>query len=76
MSVICRHLPDLLSGSLANFVRLAEFFCRPYIGKYHASQAVLCQTYGLAHMKKLPGVPKFCLVSALDNNTAGVSKTG
>ena len=25
MSIICRHLPDNMSGSLANFVRLGEF---------------------------------------------------
>ena len=51
-------------------------FGRPYIGKY-VSQAILCQTYGLAQMKKLPDLPKFCLVClagpALNNNTAVVS---
>ena len=38
-------------------------FChsRRYIRKY-VSQAILCQTYGLVQMKKLPDLPKFCLV--------------
>ena len=38
------------------------------------SQAILCQTHGLAQMKKLPDLPKFCLVClagpAVNDNTA------
>ena len=51
---MCRHR----SGRLANFVRLAEYFADFYIEKY-VSQAILhvCQTYGLAQMKKLPDMP-------------------
>ena len=54
MSIMCRHR----SGRLANFVRLAKFFADFYIEKY-VSQAILhvCQTYGLAQMKKLPDMP-------------------
>ena len=72
MSIMCRHLSDNRSDRLANFVRLTEFFVRPYVGKY-VSQAILCQIYGLAQMKKLPDLPKFCLVClagpVLNDNT-------
>ena len=66
MSIMCRHLPDLFlphsrSGRLTNFVRLAELLA-DFIQETNVSQAILCQIYCLAQMKKLPDLIKFCLV--------------
>ena len=79
MSIMCRHLPDLVlpdnrSGRQTNFVRLAEFLADLIQGS-NVSQAILCQTYGLPQMKKLPDLPKFCLVCLADpavNDNTGV----
>ena len=71
--IICRHLPDNRSGRLINFVRLAEFLADLILGS-NVSQAISCQTYGLAQMKMLPDLPKLCLVClagpAVNDNTA------
>ena len=60
-------LPDNRPGS-----QTSRMFDTPYTGKY-VSLAILCQTYGLAQMKKLPNLPMFCLVCqvgpALNDNT-------
>ena len=80
MSIMCRHLPDLFlpdnrSGRLTNFVRLAEFLA-DLIQRSNVSQAILCQAYGLPQMKKLPDLPKFCLVClagpAVNDNTGHI----
>ena len=45
----------------SKFCQTSRMFGRPYVGKC-VLQAILCQTYGLAQMNKLPDLPKVCLV--------------
>ena len=65
-----------MSGRLTNFVRLAECLADLIQGS-NVSQTILCQTKGLAQMKKLPDLPKFCLVClaspAVNDNTEVIS---
>ena len=77
MSIMCRHLPDI---GLADkqICQTSRIFGRPYLRNY-GSQAILCQTYGLAQMKQLLDLPKFCLVylagpAVNDNTVFGISE--
>ena len=72
MSIMCRHLPDNRSGSLADFVRLAELL-EDLMREVCFTGNFMSDIWSGTN-EKLPDLPMFCLVClvgpALNNNTA------